>query len=262
MFASSRRKQIAASSPARERTHCSEASRWFDFPGSWHPAFPTTSRNAATQGFILQQDGERSIYLDLLHQAMQRYGADLLGYCLMSNHVHLIAVPEKKDALARSLKDTHGRFASYWNAVNRSSGHVWQGRLYSCPLDENHLWEALRYVELNPVRALLVPQATDWPWSSAPVHCGTAAPPPWLDLGVWGQRWNTDDWGAYLQAAQEESDVTAIRDSTYSGRPLASAEFTRALEKDAHRPLTPQKRGPKRQSANTLQQASLSFDPF
>ena len=112
-----------------------------------------------TRRFILGGDAERSIYLDLLHQGMERYGMALIGYCLMSNHVHLIAVPERKDALARGLKDVHGRFASYWNAANRSSGHVWQGRFYSCPLDEKHLWEALRYVELNPVRASLVGRA-------------------------------------------------------------------------------------------------------
>ena len=104
--------------------------------------------------FVLETDTERGVYLDLLQQGIQRHGVALIGYCLMSNHVHLVAVPQSKDALARSLKQTHGRFASYWNAVNGSSGHVWQGRYYSCPLDDNHLWEALRYIELNPVRCL------------------------------------------------------------------------------------------------------------
>jgi REP element-mobilizing transposase RayT len=123
--------------------------------------------------FILETDTERGVYLDLLQQGIQRHGVELIGYCLMSNHVHLVAVPQSKDALARSLKQTHGRFASYRNAVNRSSGHVWQGRYYSCPLDDTHLWEALRYTELNPVRAFLVTSAKDWPWSSAAAHCGT-----------------------------------------------------------------------------------------
>ena len=50
---------------------------------------------------------ERSIYLDLLQQGLQRHGVELIGYCLMSNHIHLIALPDKQDALARSLKDTH-----------------------------------------------------------------------------------------------------------------------------------------------------------
>ncbi len=119
--------------------------------------------------FILEGDDERKVYLDLLQQSVQRHGVELIGYCLMSNHVHLVAIPHGKDALARSLKDTHGRFASYWNAVNHSSGHVWQGRYYSCPLDGGHLWEALRYTELNPVRAGLLARASDWPWSSAAV---------------------------------------------------------------------------------------------
>ncbi len=69
---------------------------------------------------------------------------------------------EKFDALATTLKQTHGRYASYWNATHRSSGHVWQGRFYSCPLDQSHLWIAMRYAELNPVRAGLVTEAESW----------------------------------------------------------------------------------------------------
>jgi putative transposase len=186
----------------------------------------------------------------------------LVGYCQMSNHVHLIAVPERKDALARGLKDVHGRFASYWNAANRSSGHVWQGRFYSSPLDEKHLWEALRYVELNPVRASLVGRAPDWPWSSAAVHCGAVAVSTWLAMDAWQQRWSTGTWRTFLQIAQDESDLVGIRNCTCSGRPLGSADFTRALEKEAHRPLTPQKRGPKKQPGPALEQAGLFDDPF
>jgi putative transposase len=212
--------------------------------------------------FILEGDAERSVYLALLQQGVQRHGVELIGYCLMSNHVHLVAVPHRRDALARSLKDVHGRFASYWNAVNHSSGHVWQGRYYSCPLDEGHLWEALRYTELNPVRASMVTRASDWPWSSAAVRCGAEPVAPWLDMDLWGRRWSSDGWRTHLRATQDESSLLAIRDSTYSGRPLGSAEFARALEREAHRPLTPQKRGPKKRSPSGRKQASFSFDPF
>jgi putative transposase len=212
--------------------------------------------------FILENDQERRIYLDLLQQGIQRHGIALIGYCLMSNHIHLVAVPRSKDALARSLKETHGRFASYWNAVNHSSGHVWQGRYYSCPLDDTHLWEALRYTELNPVRASLVASPADWPWSSAAAHCGAEPTSPWLDTEAWGQRWSIEDWRAFLQDTQDESSQKAIRDSTYSGRPLGSTEFTRMLEKQAHRPLTRQRPGPKKRSESEAVQAILSFDPF
>jgi putative transposase len=94
--------------------------------------------------FILDNDTHRTIYLDLLAQSLGLHEALLIGYCLMSNHVHLVLVPGKPESLGLTLKHAHGRFASYWNALHRSSGHVWQGRYYSCPLDETHLWEALR----------------------------------------------------------------------------------------------------------------------
>ena len=81
--------------------------------------------------------------MKLLWQCLEMHQLALLGYCLMSNHVHLLMIPTKADALGRALKDTHGRYAAYWNATRHSSGHVWQGRFYSCPLDEPHLWQAL-----------------------------------------------------------------------------------------------------------------------
>jgi REP element-mobilizing transposase RayT len=109
----------------------------------------------------------------LLRENVALYRVSLIGYCLMSNHIHLIAIPRTADGLAQALKHVHGRYASYWNAAHQSNGHVWQGRYYSCPLGEPHLWEALRYTELNPLRAGLVAKAECWPWSSAASHCGT-----------------------------------------------------------------------------------------
>ena len=185
------------------------------FAGVVVPDIPhhVTQRGNARR-FILESDVERSVYLDLLQQRAQRHGVELMGYCLMSNHVHLLAVPHKKDALARSLKDAHGRFACYWNAAFHSSGHVWQGRYYSCPLDEKHLWEALRYIELNPVRANLVPRAPDWQWSSAAVPCGAAPVPAWLEMGAWARRWSTDHWSACRQNATQRTVARFTERST------------------------------------------------
>ncbi|MGO4518846.1 transposase [Terriglobus sp. 2YAB30_2] len=69
------------------------------------------------------------MYLRLLRENMQQYKVSLLGYCLMSNHVHLVMVPYEADSLALTLKHTHGRYAGYWNAKHGSSGHVWQGEV-------------------------------------------------------------------------------------------------------------------------------------
>lgn len=94
--------------------------------------------------YILDSDADRMVYLSLLREYVTLYELSLLGYCLMSNHVHLVAIPQKKFSLALACKQTHGRYASYWNVGHKSTGHAWHGRFYSCPMDESHLWAALR----------------------------------------------------------------------------------------------------------------------
>ena len=76
--------------------------------------------------FILGCDPDRGVYLDLLQQSIALHGVDLIGYCLMSNHVHLVAVPHHADVLGLALKNAHGRYAACWNASHHSTGHVWQ----------------------------------------------------------------------------------------------------------------------------------------
>ncbi len=65
--------------------------------------------------YILTSDAERLVYLDLVRQAVQLHPLSLIGYCLMSNHVHLIVIPHQSDALALAFKRAHGQYASYWN---------------------------------------------------------------------------------------------------------------------------------------------------
>jgi putative transposase len=218
-----------------------------------------TQRGNARQS-ILNRDEDRAVYLKLLRENIEAYKVSLLGYCLMSNHVHLIAAPELADGLALAFRNAHGRYAAYWNAIHGASGHAWQGRFYSCPLDEVHLWAALRYTELNSVRAGLVSEPEFWPWSSAAVHCGKAEALPWLDDSLWRNRWTVPAWREYLAALDVESDLAAIRRCTHTGRPLGDAQFVSELEKTTGRRLMPQRKGP--QTSNTLdpRQASLTFD--
>lgn len=217
-----------------------------------------TQRGNARQ-FILASDADRNAYLGLLRQSITLHGVDLIGYCLMSNHVHLIAVPEKAEGLGLALKNAHGRYAAYWNASHHSTGHVWQGRYYSCPLDEPHSWEALRYTELNPVRAGMVDTAASWEWSSAIGHCSASLGSEWLAMEMWRQRWCDASWRGYLDAGQSESKLVAIRHSTHTGRPLGGAEFVRALESETKRTLTLQKRGPRKKAHEEQRQGTLSF---
>jgi len=220
-----------------------------------------THRGNARQ-VIFSSDADRITYLDLLQEYSQLYGLSLLGYCLMSNHVHLIAVPQTLPALSQSLKQAHGRYAAYWNAHQSSSGHVWQGRFYSCPVDEPHLWKALRYVELNPVRAGMSPTAEQWRWSSAVAHCADsnlAAPnlDPMLEMERWRKRWSAAQWREFINDPESAADVSVLRHCTHTGRPLGSQDFVEALEELTSRPLAPRKGGRPRKPVADRSQLSL-----
>lgn len=221
-------------------------------------AHHVTQRGNAQQ-FILANDDERKVYLSLLHKYVELCELPLLGYCLMSNHVHLLVVPRKSDSLARALKQTHGRYASYWNATHRSSGHVWQGRFYSCPLDESHLWIALRYMELNPVRAAMVSRPQLWPWSSAAVHCGDSEELTGLELSARNRRWSKQSWKEYLATGETQEEIAAIRQCTHSGRPLGAESFVRSLEDATQRRLSPQKGGRGKSTAKDRSQVTFGF---
>ena len=196
------------------------------------------------------------VYLDLLRQAVREHELSVVGYCLMSNHVHVVVIPRRQEALAEAFHHVHGRFASFWNVAHASSGHVWQGRFYSCPMDPGHLWTALRYAELNPVRAGMVAEAAAWPWSSAAAHCGTADPDACLEMSLWRKAWSEASWKSFLQQGETESELFALRRATHTGRPLGEAEFVETLELKTLRRLTPQKGGrPRNPSSNNKQQA-------
>lgn len=196
------------------------------FPRVVSPGVPhhVTQRGNARR-LVFETDTDRLIYLELLNTYSQLHRLDLLGYCLMSNHVHLVASPCQPDSLAQTLRHTHGRYAAYWNARQGTSGHVWQGRYYSCPLDTEHLWAALRYTERNPVRAGMVSTPELYRWSSAGLHCGRAGTlPPHLDLTPWREVWDAPSWRQFLSAVDDaESDVASLRASTHTGRPRKPA---------------------------------------
>jgi putative transposase len=209
--------------------------------------------------FILDSDSDRRVYLELLKENIELSKVSLLGYCLMSNHVHLVAIPATAEGLSQALKRTHARYASYWNALHGSSGHAWQGRFYSCPMGETYLWEALRYAELNPVRAGLVADAVSWGWSSAGVHCGEVEGDNLVGLAPWQDYWSTGSWREFLAVEQREADWLAIRRCTYTGRPLGTADFVSALEHRTHRTLAPRKGGRPRKPNQKAEQGKLAL---
>jgi len=159
----------------------------------------------------------------------------------MSNHVHLVAVPENAASPARTFRHAHQAYAAWFNRKTRASGHLWQGRFFSCVLDDAHLWSAVRYVERNPVRAGLVDRAEQYPWSSAAAHCGLRQA---ALLSKIAMPWPVANWSAYL-LEEDEADVERIRQRTRTGRPCGATGFVEHLEATLGRVLHPRKRGPK-----------------
>ncbi len=178
----------------------------------------------------------------------------------MGNHVHLIAAPREDSGLAQALGRTHGDYARWLNLKRGEVGHVWQNRFYSCVLDHRRQWDALRYVELNPVRAGLADRAWEWPWSSACAHVLGAGDGGILELSEWEERWEARSWRDVLEQGVEEAAVLArIREAMQTGRPMAEPDFIMELESQLKRPLRPQKRGPRPKASNAIAQFSFGI---
>lgn len=209
-------------------------------PEMWHHV---TQRGNCRQT-VFFEDSDRSFYLRLLRRYCSQYKLKLGGYCLMGNHVHLLAIPEREDSLARALGRTHNDYARWLNMRRGKTGHVWQNRYYSCPLEEQHAWEALRYVEMNPVRGGLVRTAAGWRWSSAPAHLAGTDVSELIDWTDWSKRWTARQWSDALEAGVTNADWLArLRESTRTGRPMGSKSFLQQVEWAVRRSLGPRRRG-------------------
>ena len=189
------------------------------------------------------------VYLDQVCTHAEYSGTAILGYCCMPNHVHWVVIPRAPDALARTFGAAHGRYAAYANARLGRSGHLWQNRFFSCPLDANHLWSALRYVERNPVRAGLVATASHFRWSSAAAHAGLDTTPGWLRAEPFRSTFTAGQWAAYLDFESQGEADNELRRHTHTGRPLGTAEFVAWAEKWLDRRLAPQRGGAKKKAA-------------
>ena len=206
-----------------------------------HPHHVTQRGNRQSRVFFEEDD--YALYIDLLSEAARKAGTEIWCYCLMPNHVHLIAVPSDSDGLRATFADAHRRYTGYINTRMRTTGHLWQGRFGSVVLDEAHLYQAVRYVSLNPVRAGLVPQAQNWRWSSVAAHL-SGSDDTLVKVAPVLERYG--DFAAFLGVpSDDDTGFKRLRQSETTGRPLGSGEWIERLENLTGKTLKPQKRGPK-----------------
>lgn len=188
-----------------------------------------TQRGNRREG-IFFTDEDREAYLSWLKEYCEKFGVEILAYCLMTNHIHLVAVPATNDGLQRVLKPLHMRYAQRINRVRGWKGHLWQGRFFSSPLDEAYLWAAVRYVERNPVRAGMERRAEDYRWSSAAAHCGKRLDGllnPESDLSR--KFSELEDWSTWLAEGDEAEELQMLRRNVEKGLPCGSDGFVRKL---------------------------------
>lgn len=166
-------------------------------------------------------------YLELAIELLEKVDLDIWAYCLMPNHIHAVVLPGAESGLADFFAPLHRRYARRTNNRHEWRGHLWQERFFSVAMDETHALSAMRYVELNPVRAGLCDKPQDWPWSSARGNLGLAIDPLIDRRKTQGI---ISNWQEYLGIGEHDDELDALRQQTRSGRPEGNAKFVDSLE--------------------------------
>jgi putative transposase len=187
-------------------------------------------------------DEDRLRYLDYLGAACQKYGVAIWAYCLMRNHVHFVAVPSDADSLARSFSEAHAQYTRRINLREKWQGHLWQGRFGSSVLDQHHLLAAVRYVERNPVRAGIVADAWEYPWSSAAFHVGKTEYAGIVSSDTILPEL-IGDWKTYLKSPDQKDFLESVHRDSPVNRPLGDAAFVDSLERKYRLKMTRGKAG-------------------
>lgn len=197
---------------------------------------------------VFHSEGDYGAFLEAMANLKKRRPFELFGYCLMSNHIHLLLRPKEGNVsrLVQSLLVSH---TQRYHRFRGSGGHVWQGRFRSPVIqDDEHLLAVLRYIEANPLRAKLVEEAGAYRWSSFALH-GNGRPDALLDpmpaydnLGprsaVRRRRWT-----AYVHQTPDAFELETIRRSNETGLPYGEPTWIDRLSRQLHLDLTIRPRG-------------------
>jgi len=204
------------------------------------PHHITQRGNRRQDTFFCNEDYES--YLDLMSEWCGKCGVQIWAYCLMPNHVHMIAVPESEQGLSKAIGEAHRRYTRMINLREHWTGYLWQGRFASFPMDENYLLAAVRYVEMNPVRAKMVNLPEEWRWSSASAHLSgmndqLVKVRPMLD--------RVSDWRELLASGGDRSHEE-VRKHERTGRPLGHESFVHRISQLLGRDLEIKRAGRKK----------------
>ena len=212
------------------------------FPRLVVPGYPhhVTQRGVRRQTTFFDNN-DYLAYLKLASEMLENVDIEIWAYCLMPNHIHAVVLPGATESLSKFFAPLHRRYARRTNHKHDWRGHLWQERFFSVVMDEPHVLSAMRYVELNPLRAGLCKMPQDWPWSSARGNLGLAMD-PLVDRSK--TRDMISNWHHYLDAEESTKELDQLRDQTLAGRPDGSPDFVKKIEALSGRRI--QKRRPGR----------------
>ncbi len=189
-------------------------------------------------------------FLELLAGAPRRFEVALWGYCLMSNHWHLVVEVDDVEQLSRWVHWICNRHVRLFHRGRRElgGGHIYQGRYKSFPIeDEGYMYQVLRYVEANPVRARLVARGRDWPWSSlsrATIQRGLL-PLERPRLQPWPRN---AEWEAEVDRPMEATPLQTLRQSVVRGTPYGNPAWVSRVVAEQGLETTVRLRGRPRKS--------------
>ena len=190
---------------------------------------------------IFEDNIDRGHYLKLFEEYKNKHGLEVFAFCLMDNHVHWIVKPRQVESLAQTICRCHQRYAYYRHKKRNVLGHLWQERFYSCLLQGEHIRQAIRYVERNPVRAGMVDHPWDYGWSSARAHLGKEYKV--ITLSDPSMYFGKIDWKDFISQPEDEEHLKEIRNKTIKGTVLGAQEFITDLELSLGRDILPKPRG-------------------
>lgn len=161
-------------------------------------------------GQIVFNDAQdRLVYLRFLRTYAEEYRLGIWAWCLMSNHVQLLAVPETSLSLTETLHRTRSQYERYRNARIAIGSHIWQAPYYICPIDPPGAPQLIAYIERTPVRAGLADFAEDYPWSSAWAHISGQHHDGWLETTRWREDYSPARWREVLRVGIDEKALEA-----------------------------------------------------
>jgi putative transposase len=198
---------------------------------------------------VFEGPADFQAFLHALGQTQLRYPFRLYGYCLLTNHFHLLLAPAPGQSISRILQSLTVARTWRYHKAHGTSGHLWQGRFKSPVIqDDEHALTVLRYIEGNPLRARMVPDLAGYRWSSYLVH-GLGKQDPLVSPFPCWERLGQDEgrrqayWRTWVHTPLTDKELAAVRKAVVTGRPYGSPDWVEATAGALGLKLTTRRRG-------------------